>query len=142
MPNKPDKFGIKFWLACDVNTKYIINGFPNLGKDERRENPIPLEKFVILKLMEPFTGCRRNVTTNNLFTSVSLATKLFAKKKKKKTVIVGTNHENKRKLPKIEKNRKDKMTLFSNKLYISNQISFTVYKCKPIKKGICAKFHA
>lgn len=31
MPNKPDKFGIKFWLASDVNSKYIINGFPYLG---------------------------------------------------------------------------------------------------------------
>lgn len=36
MPNKPDKFEIKFWLACDVNSKYIINGFPYLGKDARR----------------------------------------------------------------------------------------------------------
>ncbi|XP_033178873.1 piggyBac transposable element-derived protein 4-like [Bombus impatiens] len=69
MPNKPDKFGIKFWLACDVNSKCIINGFPYLGKDEKRENSIPLGKFVVLKLMEPFTGCGRNVTTDNFFTS-------------------------------------------------------------------------
>ena len=52
MPNKPDKFG-------------IINGFLYLEKDERRENSIPLGEFVVLRLMEPFTGCGRNVTTNN-----------------------------------------------------------------------------
>ena len=23
MPNKPDKFGIKFWMAVDVQTKYL-----------------------------------------------------------------------------------------------------------------------
>ena len=36
MPNKPQKFGIKFWLASDVETKYVVNGFPYLGKDETR----------------------------------------------------------------------------------------------------------
>ena len=129
MPNKPDKLGIKFWLACDVNSKYIITGFPYLGKDEKRENSIPLGEFVVLKLMEPFIECGRNVTPDNFFTSVSLATKLLAKR----TTIVGTIRENKWELPKIAKNRKDKMTLFSSKLFISNQISFTVYKCKPTK---------
>ena len=24
--SKPDKFGIKFWLAADVATKYVVNG--------------------------------------------------------------------------------------------------------------------
>ncbi|XP_033298750.1 piggyBac transposable element-derived protein 4-like [Bombus bifarius] len=34
IPNKPHKFGIKFWLAVDVQTKYILNSFPYMGKDE------------------------------------------------------------------------------------------------------------
>lgn len=25
MPNKPDKFGIKFWLASEVRSKYLVN---------------------------------------------------------------------------------------------------------------------
>ncbi|KAJ8333915.1 hypothetical protein SKAU_G00412340 [Synaphobranchus kaupii] len=33
MANKPDKFGIKFRMAVDVETKYLLNGFPFLGKD-------------------------------------------------------------------------------------------------------------
>ena len=36
IPNKPHKFGIKFWLAVDVQTKYILNGFPYMGKNETR----------------------------------------------------------------------------------------------------------
>ena len=32
MPNKPDKFGIKFWLAVDVESKYILNAISYLGK--------------------------------------------------------------------------------------------------------------
>lgn len=40
MPNKHDKFGIKFWLACDINIKYIVNVFPYFGKrqDKRSED--------------------------------------------------------------------------------------------------------
>ena len=34
MPNKPDKFGIKFWMAVDVKTKYMLNSFPYMGKDD------------------------------------------------------------------------------------------------------------
>ncbi|KAL6491404.1 hypothetical protein MHYP_G00017490 [Metynnis hypsauchen] len=33
---KPDKFGIKFWVACDLKSKYICNVFPYLGKDPSR----------------------------------------------------------------------------------------------------------
>ncbi|XP_033175468.1 uncharacterized protein LOC105680446 [Bombus impatiens] len=36
IPNKPHKFGVKFWLAVDVQTEYISNGFPYMGKDETR----------------------------------------------------------------------------------------------------------
>jgi hypothetical protein len=28
----PDKYGQKFWLAVDVELKYVLNGFPYLGK--------------------------------------------------------------------------------------------------------------
>ncbi|GFV68486.1 DDE_Tnp_1_7 domain-containing protein [Trichonephila clavipes] len=100
MSIKPDKFGIKFWLASDVRTKYIINGFPYLEEEENRGASIPLKEFVILKLLEPFTGC---VTTDNSFTSASLAFKLL----EKRTTIVETIRGNRRKLPKLTKQKKD-----------------------------------
>ena len=31
MPNKPDKYGIKFWVLVDVKSKYVSNIFPYLG---------------------------------------------------------------------------------------------------------------
>lgn len=34
MANEADKFRIIFWLASDVNSKYISNSYPYLGKDE------------------------------------------------------------------------------------------------------------
>jgi hypothetical protein len=32
--NKPDKFGIKFWDAACVMSKYLFQGFSCLGKEE------------------------------------------------------------------------------------------------------------
>ena len=34
MASKPDKYGQKYWLAADKDSKYIVNGFPYVGKDE------------------------------------------------------------------------------------------------------------
>ena len=53
MPNKPHKFGIKFWLAIDVQTKYILNGFPYMGKDKTQCSK-SLREFVTLKLAKPY----------------------------------------------------------------------------------------
>ena len=84
MPNKPHKFGIKFWLAVDVESKYIVNGFPYLGKDEARSSQ-SLDEFVTLTLAEPYLERGRNITTDNFFTSIPLAQKLLARK----TTLVG-----------------------------------------------------
>lgn len=130
MPNKPDKFGIKFWLASDVDTKYVINGFPYLGKDETRDLSTPLSEFVVSRLMEPYTMVGRTVTTDNFFTSLPLASKLLAKN----TTLVGTIRSNKRELPKIYKEKKDGMARFSTVSYSSNGCTLTVYKSKPNKK--------
>lgn len=130
MPNKPQKFGIKFWLACDVETKYVVNGFPYLGKDETRNASTPLSEFVVMKLLEPYTMKGRTVTTDNFFTSIPLALKL----KSKNTALLGTIRANKRELPKICKLKKDNMERFSTLLYQSNRCTLTIYKSKPNKK--------
>ncbi|KAK2574897.1 hypothetical protein KPH14_012617, partial [Odynerus spinipes] len=130
MPNKPDKFGIKSWLASEVDSKYIINALPYLGKDEDRPPSVPLGEHVVLKLMEPFTGCGRSVTTDNYFTSISLATKLLAKR----TTLVGTIRSNKRELPKIAKKKKGNMKRFSTKVLKLDNCTLTIYESKPKKK--------
>ena len=52
MANKPDKFGLKFWLIVDVNSKYLYNGFPYVGKDETCATSTSLSTDVVLKLIE------------------------------------------------------------------------------------------
>lgn len=65
MSNKPDEFCIKFWLTPDVSSKYIVNCFPHLGKNERNGLSTPLEEVVTLKLAESYTGYEKNVTVGN-----------------------------------------------------------------------------
>ena len=73
MSNKPDKFDIKFWLAVDVQTKCILNPISYLEKNKSRAPYERLSDWVAMNLIEPFLGKGRNVTTDNIFTSLKLA---------------------------------------------------------------------
>ena len=65
--SKPDKFGIKFWLATDTSSKYLVNGFPYLGKDDTRPKTERLADNVVLNLSAPYLNRGRNITTDNFF---------------------------------------------------------------------------
>ena len=80
MQSKPDKYGQKNWMAVDNDSKYVINAFPYLGKDETRPSDQRLADQVVLKLVEPFLGKGRNVTCDNFFTSTLVAEDLRKKK--------------------------------------------------------------
>ena len=40
MTNKPDNFGPKFWVAAEVESKYLHNGFPCLRKNSTRNGDV------------------------------------------------------------------------------------------------------
>lgn len=82
--------------------------------------PIPFGKFIVLKLMKPFTGYGRNVILENFFTSVSLATK----RKQKELLLLEPFIEINKKLSKFVKQIKNNMACFLIllKLYKLNQI--------------------
>lgn len=132
MRNKPDKLGIKFWLAADAKTCYLVNGFPYLGKDATRTTG--LGEHVVLKLMDPYLNAGRCVVVDNFLTGKSLAEKLLGQK----ITLVGTIRSNRRVLPPIAKSKKDAMERFSTQLFSaslkSGPCSLTVYKSKPTKK--------
>ena len=104
MPNKPDIFGIKFWIAADVQTKDMLHSFPYMRKDDSRPAGITLgEHVVFFRLTKPYRKTSRNVTTNKFFTSVSLAKTL----KQHGISIVGTvNRIRKEILQEIKKLRR------------------------------------
>ena len=71
--NKPDKFGLKFWMVVDAGSKYVYNGFLYLSKNETRNTSISVPTYVEIKLMQPFFKHGYNVTCNNFFTSLDVA---------------------------------------------------------------------
>ena len=95
MQSKLDKFGIKFWLLVDVKSKFLVSGFPYLGKDDSRPDDLPLPDYVVRKLVEDHVGKGYNITCDNFFTSMNLAEFLL----KQKTSLLGTIRQNCRELP-------------------------------------------
>ena len=99
MPNKPDMFGIKFWMAVDAETKYLFNSFPYLGKEEDRDTSVSLPKYVVTKLMHSIFKRGYNVTCDNFFTSLDVALHLADQK----CSMIVTVRYNRRKLAKAAK---------------------------------------
>lgn len=127
MPQKPDKFGIKFWLAVDLSTKYVLNGFPYLGKEEMRPVHVTVGEHAVYRLMEPFYNSGRNVTTDNFFTTLSLAKNL----RKNGLSLVGTINRAKKEVPDNFKKTKDE--IYSSKIISHEGITLTSYQCKKNK---------
>ena len=100
--NKPNKFGLKFWLAVDVENKYLFNGFPHVGNDDTSSSDMSVLTDVVLKLMAPLFQWGYNVTCDNYFTSLGLA----LKKVEKKCSLVGTLRQNGRDVPEECKKKK------------------------------------
>ena len=131
MPNKPDKFGIKFWMLTEVDSKHVYNILPYLGALEREQRDgRPLAEDVVMRLAQSIHNQGGyNVTTDNFFTSVILATLLL----EKKISMVGTVRSNSKRLTKF-------MTKNDNELHKSSfffndgkEILFVNYQYKKKK---------
>ncbi|KAM9461429.1 piggyBac transposable element-derived protein 4-like [Clarias gariepinus] len=128
---KPDKFGIKFWVACDLKSKYMCNAIPYLGKDLSRPSGERLSENVVMKLMEPFMDKGRTVTTDNYSTSLSLAGRLLSRK----TTLVGTINKIHRELPQSAKQSSDRNE-FTTQVFSTTGTTLTVYAPKR-RKTVC-----
>ena len=62
MPQKPAKFGIKFWMVCDTTTSFVLRAFPYVDREERE---VGFREHVTLSLMDPYKNIELNVTTGN-----------------------------------------------------------------------------
>ncbi|XP_052745784.1 piggyBac transposable element-derived protein 4-like [Bicyclus anynana] len=105
IPNKPNKYGIKLVMAADVNSKYVINAIPYLGKGTDTQKQ-PLATFFIKNITTPLHGTNRNITMDNWFTSVSLADELL--QSPYNLTLVGTLRSNKREIPGKLKNSRSR----------------------------------
>lgn len=95
MPSKPAKYGIKVFWACDAANAYPLQGKIYTGKPLDGERQVNIGERTVLDLVAKYKGSGRNVTTDNFFTSMQLATTLNSWN----MTLVGTVRKNKRFLP-------------------------------------------
>ena len=129
MANKPDKFGTKFWMANDVESKYLYNGFPYLEKDLIRTGDAILPMDVVMKLITLLFKQDFNVICDNHLTSFDLSLRLA----KRRCSLVKT----------VRSNREEILNLLKEKRMLYGTIiahftgdttaTITSYQCKKSK---------
>ena len=135
MANKPDKFGMKFWLLADSKSKYLCNGRPYLGKDPSRKKENDLSTDVCLSFLKPYFKKGYNVTTDNFFTKIKLVKTL----KLKKTTIIGTARKQRKEIPSVESTMK-KVSIFSSEIRTSFSFRLFTYHIQSKKEQNCLYF--
>ena len=128
--SKPNKFGIKFWLAIDTSTKFLINGFPYLGNDMYTPRDEQVGDDVIEKLVKPYINEGRNITVDNISSSLDLVKNL----KSKKTTLVGTMKKFRREIP--QEIKYCKYECFDSVILTNDACTLTVYQSKSSKNII------
>ena len=71
MPQKPGRYGIKYWNLCDAESHYCYNAIPYLGKEDNTP-AVNLGATVVTKLVESIRNTHRSVTCDCFFTSADL----------------------------------------------------------------------
>ncbi|CAL1687546.1 unnamed protein product [Lasius platythorax] len=94
IPSKPAKYGIKVCWICDAENWYPLTGILYTGKSATRCEKNQGER-VVKELAIPFKNSGRNITTNNFFTTLSLAKDLLSWR----LTLVGTVKKNKPYVP-------------------------------------------
>ena len=99
MANKPNNFGLKLLVAAEVESKYLYDWFPCLGKDSTRSRDVSAPTSVVMKLMSPLFKKGYNVTCDNYSTSLDLTLQLA----KQHCSLVATTGHNRSKVPTVLK---------------------------------------
>ena len=111
MASKHDKYGQKYWLVVDKDSKYVVNRFPYVGRDKTRFRDERVSDQVAMRLFKPYLNKGRNTTTDNYFTSIKLATEL----QKHKISLLGTINKIRKEVTAVVKHMKE--PLYSTTLY-------------------------
>lgn len=96
MPSKPAKYGMKMYAMADAKTFYCGNLEVYVGKQPAGPYSVSNSpEEVVKRLVEDIVSTNRNVTTDNWYTSMSLATYLISKG----ITLLGTMRKNKAVIP-------------------------------------------
>ena len=85
IPNKPNKYGEKFWVLADIETKYVSNIDVYFGAQEKGQCAgVTLTESVVVNFCKQIKEKGYNITCDNFFTSLPAAEKLARDKQCKK----------------------------------------------------------
>ena len=133
MPSKPDRYGLKIFLAANSSTCYPLTILPYLGQQTSDlAGGLGLGYYAVTKTCEQFFNGGRNITTDRWFTSMPLAAHLAANK----TTLVGTMNTNKRCIPPQLLNTRDKAVESSKFLFQNKTTLIVSYVPKPRRSVI------
>ncbi|XP_066248793.1 piggyBac transposable element-derived protein 4-like [Euwallacea similis] len=105
IPSKPNKYGIKIFALVDSKLFYTLNLEVYVRKQPKGRFDLSNSSTdLVLRLAKPIYGTGRNVTEDNWFTNLELIEKL----KNQKLSFVGTVRKNKRQIPPIFLNVKER----------------------------------
>ncbi|UYV76808.1 hypothetical protein LAZ67_14002078 [Cordylochernes scorpioides] len=96
IPNKPAKYGLKMYMMSDAHTFYTVNMEPYVGNNRGPFYKSNASDDVVKRLVEPVSGTKRNITTDNWYTSFPLAQSLLTEHN---LTLVGTLKKNKKEIP-------------------------------------------
>ncbi|XP_067121737.1 piggyBac transposable element-derived protein 4-like [Centruroides vittatus] len=129
IPSKPNKYGIKIFLLVDSKTFYTHNLEVYCGKQP--DGPFSVSNSadsVVKRLTRPIVNSGRNITTDNWFTSFSLATDLL----QDRLTLVGTIRKNRKEIPAEFLNIKNRK-VNSSKFAFTKAITLVSYVPKKSK---------
>ena len=132
MPNKPAKYCVKIWWACDADTSYPLAGEIYLGRQPGAEREVNQGARVVKSLTKKWLQSGRNIVTDNFFTSIQLAEDLYVDH----TTLVGTIRKNKPDIPKqltVTEGREEKSSIFA----FSGNLTLVSYAPKRAKLSHC-----
>ena len=131
IPSKPEKYGVKIFALCNAKTFFTGNLEVYCGKQPTGPYKVSNSPADIVKrLISHLKGTCRNLTTDNWYTSYTLAMSLL----QDKITVVGTLKKNKREIPAKFLPNKQK-TIFSSMFGFQKHatlVSFTAKKNKSV----------
>ena len=115
-------------MVCDTTTSFVLRAFPYFGREERE---VKLGEHVTSSLMEPYKNTGLNVTTDNFFTTLSLAKRHLHSN----ITMLGTMRAHRREIPPEAKLGKG-ATLYSSSFLFrppEENVMLLSHKAKKIK---------
>ena len=128
MPQKPAKFGIKYWMLCDVKSSYALRAVPYVGGEDWSQ--VGVAKHVVMSLMEPYHKTGQNVTTDKYFTSLKTAKNLLQHNITK----MGTLRKNKKVIPAELHVDTRQQPLYTSRFFFTQENSIVLLYCKAKQK--------